>query len=342
MLSRGARAFCIIALDPYSRSRSAAGSPDVERSETAVAPLFSAGAWNGVESVQMQVETQIAPSREAVRAAQRGGGVVGLVPTMGALHEGHLSLIRAARERCTFVAVTIFVNPTQFAPGEDYETYPKTAEADLAACEAIGVDLVFTPAVETVYPPGCQTSIHVGGVTEGLCGLRRPGHFDGVATVVAKLFHILPADLAFFGEKDYQQLVMVRRMVRDLNLPIEIVACPTMREPDGLAMSSRNAYLSDRERRQAVSLSRALLRAADRMAVGERDAAEATRAIREEILAAGPADIEYVEVVDTDTLERLNIVDRPARICLAVRIGSCRLIDNVGVGAETVDSGLAG
>jgi pantoate--beta-alanine ligase len=289
----------------------------------------------------MQVETEIAVSREAVRAAQRGGGVVGLVPTMGALHEGHLSLIRAAHERCTFVAVTIFVNPTQFGPGEDYETYPKTAEADLAACEAIGVDLVFTPAVETVYPPGCQTNVHVGGVTEGLCGLWRPGHFDGVATVVAKLFHILPADLAFFGEKDYQQLVMVRRMVHDLDLPIEIVGCPTVREPDGLAMSSRNAYLSDRERRQATSLSRALMGAAERVTAGLCDAAETTRAIRKEILAAGPADIEYVEVVDADTLERLSIIDRPARICLAVRIGSCRLIDNVGVGADRADSGLA-
>lgn len=279
----------------------------------------------------MVVLKDIEPCRQAVRDAQRKGRCVGLVPTMGALHEGHLSLIRTARERCSYVAVTIFVNPTQFGPHEDFEAYPRTLEADLRACQTLGVDLVFNPSVETIYPEGAQTTVHVSRVTQGLCGAGRPGHFDGVATVCAKLFNILPADAAFFGEKDYQQMVMIRRMARDLNLPIEIVSCPTIREPDGLAMSSRNAYLSNEERRQAVSLSIALHGAADRVAAGERNAQDITGTIRQEILAAGPLDVEYVDVVDADTLEVLQVIDRPSRICLAVRFGSCRLIDNVAV-----------
>ncbi len=279
----------------------------------------------------MLILKDIEPGRRAVRDAQRTGHSVGLVPTMGSLHEGHLSLIRAARERCGYVAVTIFVNPTQFGPNEDYESYPRTLEADLRACEKAGVDLVFNPSVETIYPQGAQTTVHVSLVTQGLCGAGRPGHFDGVATVCAKLFNILPADAAFFGEKDYQQMVMIRRMARDLNLPIEIVSCPTLREPDGLAMSSRNAYLSNEERRQAGGLNRALLAAADRVAAGERNVQNITGTIRQEIVAEGPTNIEYVDVVDAKTIEVLQVVDRPARICLAVRIGSCRLIDNVAV-----------
>ena len=271
--------------------------------------------------------------RDAVRAAQRRGQVVGLVPTMGALHDGHLSLVRAARERCDFVAVTIFANPTQFAPGEDFASYPRTLDADLEACASLGVNLAFTPTVETMYAGGSKTTIHVSDLTAGLCGQHRGGHLDGVATVVAKLLNILPADEAFFGEKDYQQLVMIRRMVLDLNLPVEIVACPTVRESDGLALSSRNVYLSADQRKQATSLSRALFTAADRIAAGGADIAAVGSAIRGDIHRAGPADIEYVEIVDAETLERLTVVDRPARICLAVRIGSCRLIDNVGVDA---------
>ena len=279
----------------------------------------------------MDVLNDIAVSRDAIRALQRNGRVVGLVPTMGALHEGHLSLIRAARTRCSAVAVTIFVNPTQFGPGEDYEAYPQTLDADLHACEAEGVDLVFAPGVTTMYPAGTQTTVHVSGLTEVLCGPCRPGHFDGVTTIVAKLFQILPADIAFFGEKDYQQLVVIRQMVRDLNMPIEIVACPTVREPDGLALSSRNAYLSGSERKAAPVLSRALFSAANRAGAGELDVAALVRGIREEILAAGPVSIEYVDIVDAETLTPLTTIDRPARICLAARIGSCRLIDNVPV-----------
>lgn len=286
----------------------------------------------------MNVYADILPCRTAVRGIQRDGGTVGLVPTMGALHEGHVSLIRAAKARCTHVAVSIFVNPTQFAPTDDFTTYPRPLEADLDSCKRAGVDLVFTPTVETMYPGArfqsrASTIVRVNGLTDVLCGPRRPGHFDGVATVVAKLFHILPADAAFFGEKDYQQLAVIRQMVRDLNIPIEIVGCPTVREADGLAMSSRNAYLDARERGQATCLSRALLAAVDRVQRGERTVPAILGEICGTILVAGPAQIEYIEIVDAETLERLKTVDRPARICLAVRIGSCRLIDNVSVDA---------
>lgn len=283
----------------------------------------------------MQVEKHIDPCRRFVTSARRAGKTVGLVPTMGALHEGHLSLIRASQNRCDVTAVTIFVNPTQFGPGEDSERYPTPHEADLAACGAEGVDLVFMPDVEAMYPPGSVTHVQVAGLTEHLCGAHRPGHFDGVTTVVMKLFQILPADVAFFGEKDYQQMMVIQRMVRDLNLPIEIAACPTVREPDGLALSSRNAYLSPDERQQALSLSRALLAAADRVAHGERRAPAITRQIRETILASGPVAIDYVDVVAAKSLELLEVVDRPARICLAVRIGSCRLIDNIALDPST-------
>lgn len=281
----------------------------------------------------MKVVSEINATRAAVREVQRGGGTVGLVPTMGALHEGHRSLVRAAREDTSAVAVTIFVNPTQFAPHEDFGAYPRTLDTDLAACAAEGVDLVFAPSTEVMYPGDEVTAVQVRKVTENLCGPLRPGHFNGVATVVLKLFNILPADRAYFGEKDYQQLVVIRRMVRDLNVPIEIIGCPTIREPDGLAMSSRNAYLSPAERKQAVSLNGALFSAVKRIHAGERNVAGITDRIRREILDAGPAEIEYVDVVDAETLELLKSVDRPARICLAVRIGRCRLIDNVAVDA---------
>jgi len=283
----------------------------------------------------MRVESNIRACRNEVRAVRAAGATVGLVPTMGALHDGHVALMRRARERTRYVAVTIFVNPTQFAPGEDFGKYPRNLDADLEVCRAAEVDLVFTPNVAAMYGSGTQTLVHVAALTEGLCGPFRPGHFDGVATVVAKLFHILPADVAFFGEKDYQQLAVIRRMVTDLNISVEIVACPTVREHDGLAMSSRNAYLSPAERRQAGSLSAALFAAVNRVAEGQRGTAEITRGIREAIVAAGPCRIDYIEVVDAQTLARLAAVDRPARICLAVHIGSCRLLDNVAVDAAT-------
>ena len=254
---------------------------------------------------------------------------------MGAIHAGHLSLVAAARKGCDTVAVSIFVNPTQFPDGEDYQAYPRTLKSDLEACESAGVDMVFTPDLGAMYPPESLTTVHLSGITEVLCGPCRPGHFDGMVTVVAKLFNILPANVAFFGEKDYQQLVVIRRMVRDLNMPIEIVGCPTVREPGGLALSSRNAYLSPQEREQASCLSWALFKAVDRIEAGQDDIARIVQGIRETILEAGEARIEYINVVDAWTLESLSIVDRPARICLAVRIGPCRLIDNVGVDLPT-------
>ena len=279
----------------------------------------------------MKVLAGIDETRAAVRDIQQRGGTVGLVPTIGALHEGHLSLIRAAGKRCTAVAVTIFVNPLQFGPQEDLDAYPRTTDTDLSACRELGVAIVFAPANETIYPPDAATIVEVSGITDVLCGPRRPGHFKGVTTVVAKLFGILPADAAFFGEKDYQQLVVIRQMARDLNVPMEIVGCPTIREADGLAMSSRNAYLSPHERKQATSLSQALFAAADQIAAGERRVHAVVERIRKTILDAGPANIEYVDIVDANTLEILEIIDRRARICLAVKIGPCRLIDNVGV-----------
>lgn len=279
----------------------------------------------------MIIESSIPAAREWVLEMRRHGHRVGLVPTMGALHRGHLSLVEAAKRQCAKVALTIFVNPTQFAPHEDLAAYPRPLEADLALCRNAGVDFVFTPEVAAMYPTGAVTTIHVAGLSDRLCGPLRPGHFDGVATVVAKLFNILPANAAFFGEKDYQQLQVIRQMTTDLNIPIEIVGCPTVREADGLALSSRNVYLNPWERIQAVSISRALFAAIEGIKHGERDASKITDNIRKEILAAGPATIEYVSAVDAVDLTPLTQFDRRARICVAVRMGKCRLIDNVAV-----------
>jgi pantoate--beta-alanine ligase len=282
-----------------------------------------------MRSVSMQVLVEIDACRDAVRGLRGAGRRVGLVPTMGALHAGHVSLVRAAREQCDAVVVTIFVNPAQFGPGEDFARYPRPIDDDVEACRVGGVDVVFSPTVEAMYPDGARTTVQVGGLTSGLCGPHRPGHFEGVATVVAKLFNIVPADAAFFGEKDYQQLVVIRQMARDLNIPVEVVGCPTVREPDGLALSSRNKYLSSSERRQALSLSEALFAARDRIGAGDHDVGVNVSRIRRQLSAAGVADVDYVEVVDAVTLEPLTAVDRPARIAAAVRIGACRLIDNV-------------
>jgi pantoate--beta-alanine ligase len=281
--------------------------------------------------LNMKVITTIDECRGAVRQAQQSGMAVGLVPTMGALHEGHLSLVRTAKARCGWVMVTIFVNPTQFGPNEDFKSYPRPLEDDLAMCRSAGVDAVFAPSVEVMYASDTHTTVHVAKLTDGLCGPHRPGHFDGVATVVAKLFHIAPADAAFFGEKDYQQLSVIRQMARDLNLAIEIVSCPTLREQDGLAMSSRNVYLSPTERAQAVAISRALFQSRDAAAAGNTDANTIAQSARRAIVAAGIRSIDYVEVVDVVTLEPLITLDRIARLCIAVRVGRTRLIDNVAL-----------
>jgi pantoate--beta-alanine ligase len=259
---------------------------------------------------------------------------LGLVPTMGFLHEGHASLVRRARAECAGVAVSVFVNPTQFGPQEDLATYPRDLRRDLALLEAEGADLVWVPKEDDVYPAGDQTWVTVEGVTSGLEGERRPGHFRGVTTVVAKLLHAFQPQRAYFGQKDAQQAVVVRRMVRDLLWPVEIVVCPTVREPDGLALSSRNAYLSAAERTAAGVLFRSLRAAAEAFAAGTRQA-EALRQIMRAVLASEPlAHPHYVSVADPETLQELQGEESGALLSMAVSIGKTTLIDNMVVGGE--------
>jgi pantoate--beta-alanine ligase len=271
----------------------------------------------------------VAELRGAMAEARRQRLTVGLVPTMGALHEGHLSLIRAARARNDFVVVSIFVNPTQFGPGEDLARYPRPLDDDLALCAANGVDLVFHPTPEVMYPPGFCTGVEVAGLQDVLEGASRPGHFRGVATVVLKLFNQVGPDRAYFGQKDAQQVRIVQQMVRDLNVPVEVVVCPTVREPDGLALSSRNRYLDTGQRATAVVLSRALDKAVQQARQGERDPAVLVRRLTERIAAAPGAVLDYAVCVDADTLQCAESLDRPALLAVAVRFGSTRLIDNV-------------
>ncbi len=274
----------------------------------------------------MRVAGTVAEARAAVRAASRP---FGLVPTMGFLHAGHLSLVRRARAENVTVAASIFVNPTQFGPAEDYTTYPRDLERDLALLRAEGVDLVFTPFADEMYPPGFDTCVTVGGVTERLEGQARPGHFRGVATVVTKLFNILQPDRAYFGQKDAQQAVVVRKLVTDLAIPVEVVVVPIVREPDGLALSSRNVYLSAAERQAALALSRALQAAEQCYQAGERDAERLREAMRT-VLAAEPlVRPDYVSVADAASLDELGRFEGPALASLAARIGRTRLIDNV-------------
>ncbi len=263
------------------------------------------------------------------RAARARGERVGFVPTMGFLHEGHLSLIRLARERADRTVVSIFVNPTQFGPGEDLDRYPRDTEGDLARCREAGADAVYLPPGDAMYPPGSRTWVTVEGLTAGLCGRARPTHFRGVTTVVAILFHQVEPDLAVFGEKDYQQLQIIRQMTRDLHLPVEIVPGPIVREPDGMAMSSRNANLSPDERSQAVALNQALRWAAARVAEGARDVASLIAGVRGRIETQPLATVDYVEVVDASSLTPVDgTLDTPARMALAVRFPGARLIDN--------------
>jgi pantoate--beta-alanine ligase len=254
---------------------------------------------------------------------------IGLVPTMGALHEGHLSLVRHARAGDDVVVVSIFVNPTQFGPGEDYARYPRDPDRDLALLRDLGTDVVFMPPVEEVYPEGFDTHVEVEKLTQRLEGASRPGHLRGVATVVTKLFNVVQPHRAYFGQKDAQQLAVIRRLARDLDLPVEVVGLPTVREPDGLAMSSRNAYLSPEERKAALVLHRSLEAARGLWRSGVRDAALILKRMSE-VLAAEPlARVDYVSVADGETLVELETVDRPALVSVGVRIGKTRLIDNV-------------
>jgi pantoate--beta-alanine ligase len=265
---------------------------------------------------------------DAWRAA---GETIALVPTMGAFHEAHLSLMRDGRRRADRLVVSLFVNPTQFGPGEDYEAYPRELEADLKAIEGIGVDVVFHPSAEEMYSEGHATHVGVEVLTETLCGPSRPGHFRGVATVVAMLFQAVKPHVAVFGEKDFQQLAVIRRMVADLHFDIEIVGMPIVREADGLAMSSRNLYLSAEEREAALSLSRSLDVARRMIIDGERDVETIVDRLRNEIESAGPCAIDYVSVADPETMAYKATVDGPVLVALAVKVGRARLIDNTVV-----------
>ncbi|HDS84999.1 MAG TPA: pantoate--beta-alanine ligase [Phycisphaerales bacterium] len=275
----------------------------------------------------MKIVSVIDEIRECVRSARRDGKRLGLVPTMGALHAGHGALIENAVRECGFVVVSIFVNPTQFGPNEDFSRYPRTFEQDTAYCQRLGVDAIFAPSADQMYPRCQQTWVEVEKLTDGLCGATRPGHFRGVTTVCAKLFNIVMPDIAYFGQKDAQQAIVIRRMVDDLNFPLTIRVCPIVREPDGLAMSSRNRYLSPDERRQAVCLYQALESCRQMFDQGCRHANELIELMCGLIERAG-GQIEYVSIVDMETLEPVEIIDRRVLVALAVFIGSTRLIDN--------------
>jgi pantoate--beta-alanine ligase len=277
----------------------------------------------------MRLVHTIAEMRMLSRAARTKGERVGLVPTMGALHEGHLSLVRAARAKSDLVAATIFVNPTQFGPNEDFAKYPRTLESDCALLEREGVELVFVPSVEEMYPQGAVTWVVVEGLSDRLCGKSRPGHFRGVTTVVAKLFHIVEPDIAFFGQKDAAQVAIIQRMVRDLNMPVAIEVCRIVRETDGLAISSRNAYLSAQERRSALVLHRSLMRVQKLFGGGEFDSATLIAAVKQEFASEPNVRLDYVEVVDPETLEPEASVVRPTLAAVAAFVGQTRLIDNI-------------
>ena len=276
----------------------------------------------------MQVLSTVREMRAACRAVRKSSQSLGLVPTMGALHDGHIALVRDARAQCDIVAATIFVNPKQFGPNEDFAKYPRTFEKDCALLEAEGVALVFAPQPGEMYPTGTSTFVEVEGVGDRLDGASRPGHFRGVATVVAKLFHIVGPDKAFFGQKDAAQVAVLRTMVRDLNFDLELVVCPTVREPDGLALSSRNRYLSSDERKRALVLSNALNVISSTYHAGQKDVAHLLEA-GSRVLATEPeVRIDYLEIVDADTLQPLTEAGAGALVAVAAYVGNTRLIDN--------------
>jgi len=289
------------------------------------------GGAAGVSSRGVPVVSAPAEMSAWVEAVRRSGARIAFVPTMGYLHAGHVALLEEARRRGDRSVLSIFVNPTQFGPREDLDRYPRDLPGDLAKAAAAGTDVAFVPEVAAMYPSGHQTTVQVHQLEQGLCGAVRPGHFVGVATVVCKLFNIVRPHVAVFGEKDFQQLALIRRMVRDLDMPVEIVGLPTVREPDGLAMSSRNKFLSPDERRRAVAISAALFAARERWRSGVTDVATLIADVSA-ALAEPVARIQYVEIRDADTLEPLATVDRPAVMAVAAFVGTTRLIDNVRLG----------
>ncbi|HPS56153.1 MAG TPA: pantoate--beta-alanine ligase [Sedimentisphaerales bacterium] len=277
----------------------------------------------------MEVTHSIEQVRICVKNAVSQGKLIGFVPTMGALHEGHISLIKAAKQKCDFVVVSIFVNPTQFGPGEDFDKYPRPIEKDTQICEQAGVDMVFNPTANEMYKTANITWVNVEKLTEHLCGRSRPVHFRGVATVCTKLFNIVRPDFAFFGQKDAQQAIVIKRMVADLNMPLEIVICPIIRENDGLAMSSRNKYLSVEQRSQAVLLHKSLMLAEKTVKQGLRNCAEIKKQMREILNESSLISVEYINIVNIETLADIEEIVDSALIALAVNLGTTRLIDNI-------------
>tara|TARA_R110002049_G_scaffold115547_1_gene267512 strand:+ start:849 stop:1688 length:840 start_codon:yes stop_codon:yes gene_type:complete len=278
----------------------------------------------------MQIVRQLDPLRNALAEFRAAGLTIGLVPTMGALHAGHMRLVEVAKSQCDAVIASIFVNPTQFGEGEDLDAYPRQEAADAALLEAAGVKLLWAPTADQVYPPGYATNVSVSGISDGLCGAARPGHFDGVATVVAKLFNQVRPDAAFFGEKDYQQLAVIRRMALDLDFSHEIVGVPTVRDADGLALSSRNAYLTAEERADAVALPQTMQEAATAIAAGS-PVADILSDAKARLLRSGFQKVDYFELRDADTLALLDDFTKSARLLAAAHIGRTRLIDNIPV-----------
>ncbi|GCD12099.1 pantoate--beta-alanine ligase [Clostridium tagluense] len=276
----------------------------------------------------MKTVKTILEVRNQVQAWKKEGYSIALVPTMGYLHEGHASLIKRAASENEKVVVSIFVNPIQFGPGEDLDSYPRDLDRDTILCENAGANLIFTPEVSEMYYVDALTTVSVNGLTNGLCGAKRPGHFDGVCTVVSKLFNIVLPDKAYFGEKDAQQLAVIKRMAHDLNFPIEIIGCPIVREEDGLAKSSRNNYLSSKERQAALILHKSLTKGKELLSAGEKSAKLLKQIIKNELESEVLAKIDYIEVVDALSLTTIDIVDKPILVAIAVYIGKTRLIDN--------------
>jgi len=277
----------------------------------------------------MEVAKTIQSVRKLVKSARSKGKKIGFVPTMGALHIGHISLIERAVEECDFVVMSIFVNPTQFGPAEDFDRYPRNLDADLKICKKAGVDVVFTPSVEQMYTARNLTWVNVEKLTEPLCGRFRPGHFRGVTTVCAKLFNIVGADVAYFGQKDAQQALVIKRMVVDLNMPLQIVVCPTVREPDGLAVSSRNQYLTEPQRKDAACIYKSLQKCRQMIDAGITDTKKIINQMRREINRVPSIEIEYLSIVNAETLQAVEYITGTILVAIAIKIGTVRLIDNI-------------
>ncbi len=283
----------------------------------------------------MKVAKTIEAVRKLVKAARRKGKIIGFVPTMGALHIGHISLIKKAKQQTDFVVVSIFVNPTQFGPSEDFKKYPRPIKSDLAICRKAGVDVVFAPTAKRMYPQENLTWIDVEKLTEPLCGKFRPGHFRGVAAVCTKLFNIVAPDIAFFGQKDAQQAIVIKREVTDLNMPLKIVVCPTIREPNGLAVSSRNQYLTYQRRKDAAYIYKALKKSESLVKAGTKKSKTVISEMKKVLKQVPSIKIEYISIVDAETLQSLEKVTGKVLIAVAVKIGSTRLIDNILVDAKS-------